>query len=176
MGFVNVEGVFAPKVFVRPGVNVTLVGDFGHPGDGAGILHHPTGIEGDMLCALKIGVHNGLDLTAFPQGIVTGKKQFPVAAVQLFQGMAGLIPAVEIAGQVKLIGAGRPFPINPTAFHPMKAIVFVTVGKFVQGTAVAKQAAFGGMILVHPKVNVAGMPLQHRVQFQKLVHRIPSVK
>jgi hypothetical protein len=47
----------------------------------------------------------------------------------------------------------------------------MTVGKIVQGAAVGQQAGLGIVIQPHPQVDIASVPLQHRVQFQNLVHK-----
>ena len=69
-------------------------------------------------------------------------------------------PAVKIAGQVELIGAGRPFPVDPAPLHPVEAKVIVGVGKLIERTPLRKQTVLGGPVEEHPKINVACVGLQ----------------
>ena len=174
MGLVDVEGVFAFEALVRPGIGLGVVGDFTAPGDRAGILDHPAGVQGDVLRAAIGGIHHGLDLTALPQGILPGEAQLPAAVAQALQGVTGLIPVVEVAGQIQLFGAGRPLPVDPAARHPVETVILMAVGKVVQGLAVGEQPILGLLIQPHPQVDVACVPLQSGVQLEYLVHGSPS--
>ena len=74
--------------------------------------------------------------------------------------MARLIPAVEIAGEVELVGAGRPLPVDPASVHPVEAEVVVGVGKLIEGTPLGKQAVLGSPVEEHSKINVACVSFQ----------------
>ena len=144
MGLVDVQLVFPNKALVRPVEGFLIVGDLALKGDGLLVLHHPAGVQGDVLRAGHVGVHHGLDLAAFPQGIVTGQVQLPVAVLQLGQRMGGLVPVVEFTLQVQLVGAGRPLPVVPAAVNVMEAVVIVGVGEIVQGLAFVENPFLGG--------------------------------
>ena len=88
--------------------------------------------------------------------------------------MARPVPAVEVAGQIELIGAGSPLTVDPAAIYTVDAVIFMSVGKIVQSTAVREQAGFCFVVQVHTQINVSGMPLQYGVQFKNLVHKVHS--
>ena len=66
MGFVDVHPLLTPELAVRPWEDLFVIGDLSGEGDGLGVLHHPAGIQGDVLGAGHVGVNNSLDLAAFP--------------------------------------------------------------------------------------------------------------
>ena len=118
-----------------------------------------------MLGTGHVGIHNGLDLTAVPQGIVALQIQLPVAVIQTGQGMGGLVPVIEFTFQVQLIGRRCPFTVIPAAVNMMEAVVIVGIGKIIQCLALAENTAFGGPIQEHTQIDVTGKALQLRVQF-----------
>ena len=170
VGLVDVHPLLTLEVGVGPLELVQLVLDLGAPGDGVGILDHTAGEEGQMLGTGQVGVHHGLDLAAGPQGVVAGEVDLPGAAAQILQGVAGLVPVIEFAGQVQLVGTGGPFAVVPAAVNMMEAVVIVGVGKIIEGLAFAQDPILGCPVQEHPQVDVAGERLQLGVQFQKSVH------
>ena len=129
-----------------------------------------------MLRALHVGVHHGLHLAAVPQGVVTLQEQLPEAMLQLFQGMAGLVPLVEFAGEVQLVGAGRPLPVEPAALHMVEAQIIVGLSEVTEGAALGQQAVFRAAVQVHPQVNVSREGLQLGIQFQNSIHDVTFQK
>ena len=166
MGLVDVQLVFPDKAGVRPVEGFPVVGDLALEGDGLLVLHHPAGVQGDVLRAGHVGVHHGFDLAALPQGVVAGQVQLPVAVFELLQRMGGLVPAVEFALQVQLVGAGGPLPIVPAAVNVMEAVVIVGVGEVVQGLTFVENPFLGGAVEKHSQVNVSGVGLELGVEFQ----------
>ena len=66
MGLVDEQLVLARKACIRPGESLRFVHHLGAPGDGVGILGNPAGVEGNVLGAGHVGVHNGFHLAAVP--------------------------------------------------------------------------------------------------------------
>ena len=91
--------------------------------------------------------------------------QLPVAVVDTLHGMAGLIPAVEFTFQIQLVSRGCPFAVDPAGIGTVETIIVVRIGKVVQCLSLRKQAAFGGPVQEHTKINVTGEGLQLGVQF-----------
>ncbi len=166
VGLVDVQGLGGLEVLVRPGEDFPVVHHLGAPGDGLGVLDHPAGVQGDVLRAGHVGVHHGLHLAAIPQGVVTLQEQLPEAMLQLFQGVAGLVPLVEFTGEVELVGAGCPLPVVPAAVYMVEAVVVVGVGEVVQSLVFAENPFLGGAVEKHSQVNVSGVGLELRVEFQ----------
>ena len=79
VGFVDIQLVLAHEILIRPGKDLPVVHHLALEGDGLLVLHHPAGIQRDVLRAGQIGVHHGFDLAAVPQGIVPGEIQLPAA-------------------------------------------------------------------------------------------------
>ena len=175
MSLVDEEFILAAEIRVGPGIALPVVHNFGHPGDGFLVLHHPPGVEGNVFRAGHVGVHHGLDPAAFPKRVVALQIQLPVAVFQLLQGMAGLVPVVEIAGQVELMGAGRPFAVVPAALHVMKAEIAVGIGKIIQ-PPVVNQLFLRGLIELHAQLDIAGKGLELGIEFQNLVHARPPLQ
>ena len=74
MGFVYIQRILSTKITVGPGILLFIIGDLSAPGNGFGILHHPAGIQRDVLRALHIGIHHRLNTAALPEGIFSLKK------------------------------------------------------------------------------------------------------
>ena len=146
MGFVDIQLIVADEILIRPGEGFPVVGDLTLKGDGFLVLHHPAGVQGDVLSEAHVGLYHGFDPAALPQGIVTGQEQLPVSVIQLFQRMGGLVPAVEFAFQIELIGGRSPLPIVPAPIGVMEAIIIVGVGKVVQGLVFSQNPPLGGAI------------------------------
>ena len=119
-----------------------------------------------MFGAGKIGVHDGFDLTAFPQSIVSFQKQHPAAIAIAKHRILGPVPVIEVTGQIQLMGIGRPFPVDPAPLHPVEAEVIVGVGKVIQGLARSQNAVLGRMVQKHAQINVPGKGLQLGIEFQ----------
>ena len=150
VGFVDIQLVLAHEILIRPGKGLPVVHHLALEGDVLLVLHHPAGIQGDVLRAGQIGVHHGFDLAAVPQGVVAGEIQLPVAVAQIGQRVGGLVPAVEFALQIQLVGAGRPLPVVPAAIHVMEAKVHVSVGKIIQALSLGQNTFFCRPVQVHP--------------------------
>ena len=129
MGFVNVQFVLSYKFLIRPGKCIPVIYNFAGKGNGFGVLHHPAGVQRDMFRAGHVGIHNGLYLTAFPQGIIALQVQLPVTVAHMLQRVTGFVPAVEVALQIQLVCAGSPLPVVPAAVYMVKSIIIVCVGK-----------------------------------------------
>ena len=97
MGFVNEQGVFPFEALVCPLEGFPVVHHLGAEKPGFLVLHGAAGIQGNMLRAGHVGIHNGFYLAPIPQGIVTGQKNLPVSISNGGQGVTGLIPVVEIS-------------------------------------------------------------------------------
>ncbi len=95
-----------------------------------------------------------------------GQVQLPVAVIQLGQRVGGLVPVVEFAFQIQLVGAGCPLPVVPAAVNVMEAVVVVGVGEIVQGLVLAENPFLGGAVEKHSQVDVSGEGLELRVEFQ----------
>ena len=165
VGLVDVQLVLAYEILVRPREDLPVVDDLAGKGQGLGVLDHPVGVQGDMLGAGHIGVHNSFDLAALPQSVVALQEDFPVAVSDVGQGMAGLVPAVEVTLQVQLVGAGRPLPVDPAALHMVEAEVVMGVGELVQGLPLGKDPALGCPVQEHAQINVPRKRLQLGIQF-----------
>ena len=172
VGFIDIQLVLARKILVRPVEGLPVVHNFALESDGLLVLHHPAGIQGDVLRAGQVGVHHGLDLAAVPQGVVAGEVQLPVAVAQIRQRVGGLVPAVEFALQIQLVGTGRPLPVVPAAVHMVEAEVHVGVGKIVQALSLGQNTLFGRTVQVHPQINIPGERLQLGIQIQNTIHSV----
>ena len=84
--------------------------------------------------------------------------------------MAGLVPAVKITREVKLIGAGSPLTVDPVAVVVMNAEIMMGVGKILQGAAAGEKTVFRAVVKLHAKLNIALKRLELRVQFQYSIH------
>ena len=96
--------------------------------------------------------------------------------LQLFQGVACLVPLVEFAGEVELVGAGRPLPVDPAALHVVEAQIIVGLGEVAEGASLGQQAGLGAAIQVHSQVNVSREGLQLGIQFQNSIHGVTFQK
>ena len=170
MSFINIELLFADKIFVSPGEDITLIHNLCAPGDGLGVLNHPAGVKGHMLCTGKIGVYYGFYLAAVPQGVFALQQKLPVAVIQFFQGMTCLIPSVKIAGQIQLVGAGSPFTVGPSGFSAVEAIIVMGIGKFIQRPNLSQQAVFGCPVEEHPKIDITGKVFKLGIILKNTIH------
>ena len=133
---------------------------------GISLPDHAAGINGNMGRASKIGIHYGPDPATFPQGVVSGQEQSPASIAVAEHGLLCPVPAVEITGQIQLIGIGSPLSVNPAAIHRMDAKIIMSIGKIPQHTAIGHQARLGVPVKLHPIFNIPGKGLQLGIQFQ----------
>ena len=172
VGLIDIQLVLAGKALVRPRECLTVIHHLALEGDVLLVLHHPAGIQGDVLRAGQVGVHHSLDLAAVPQGVVAGEIQLPVSVAQIGQRVGGLVPAVEFALQIQLVGAGRPLPVVPAAIHVMEAKVHVSVGKIIQALSLGQNTFFCRPVQVHPQINIPGERLKLGIQIQNTIHSV----
>ena len=107
-----------------------------------------------MFGAGHIGINHRLDLAAFPQSVIALQNNLPDTAANRLKRVTGLIPVVEITGQVQLIGTGRPFAVDPTAIEMMDSEVMMRIGKILQRTATTQKPFFRLLIEFHTQIDV----------------------
>ena len=127
-----------------------------------------------MLGTLQVGVNDSLDLASVPQSVISLQIQLPITVFDALKGILSLVPAVEIAGQVELVGAGGPLTVDPSAVHMVDAEEICTVCKIIQRSAVGEQTALCAVITGHTQVNVTLKRHQLRVELQDPIHVVSS--
>ena len=165
MGLVDVQALVGLEALVGPLELVGGINDLADEGVILLVLNGTAAVQGQMLGAGHVGVHDGLDLAAVPQGVLALQVQLPVSVIQLGHGVAGLVPIVELALQVQLISGGGPLTVDPAGLGAVEAVVVICICEIIQGLAFGKQTALGGAIQEHAQVNVACEGCELRVQF-----------
>ena len=165
VGFVDVQILFTLETGIGPVELLAGVNDLSLKGVVGLVLHGTAAIQGQVLGAGHVGVHNGLDLAAVPQSVFAFQEQLPVAVADGLQGVGGLVPVVEFAFQIQCVSAGSPLAVDPAALHTVEAVEIVCVRKVVQGLAFIQQSLFGAMIEEHTQIDIACKALELGIQF-----------
>ena len=149
MAFVDIEGLFRLKVFVRPNKGSFRFMDHRIPLDGCLVLQNILGIQRDTLHLHAIANRDRANTLTIAQRIHTGNIQFKYAAILFFHRIGIAIPIAEITGQVHSFRPGRPLTIDPAVVRLMEAVVQMAVGKLCQSSAVAYQLCLFAVIVIH---------------------------
>ena len=94
-----------------------------------------------------------LDKGAVRDGFPAADKDLPVAVSHLFHRVFLRVPAVEVADEGHLLGAGRPFAVVPAVAAQLEAVVEAAVCK-IRERAVPGEAAAGVAVELHPQLEI----------------------
>ena len=155
VGFVDVQFFFTFKTGIGPVESDAVVNDLSLKRVVGLVLNSPAAVQRQMLGTGHIGIHNGLDLTAVPQGIVTFQINFPVAVTNSCQRMGCLVPIIKFTFQIQRISVGGPLTVIPASLDMMETVVVMCIGEVIQRLVTGKNTVLSSMIQVHAQINVA---------------------
>ena len=115
-----------------------------------------------------------LDELAVLQGILPLQADLPDAVLSPFEGMAFLIPFVEIAEQEHFVRAGQPLPENPSVLRPVEPEIQVTIGEVSQGSGIADQLPAFLFEAVHAQLDIPRMRCKPGIDLRDLVGGVQS--